>query len=144
MIPLRDQIKLITLIKKHNSLAEQMHQYNMAFRRTVCFVYLCSSFIINLALHLIMATKNSFEKTLYGQYIASVIIAGFGVAFLFSMQIKSAHRSSKIIYQILSKQKFLFRFQWHVSKWINKQTKHKNVQNTFKMYFMYFIYKIFF
>ena len=115
LISFKNQIKLIQLIRKHNSLAKKVYQLNSEIRRTVGALYLISSLILNLSLHLIMDAKNSFEISLYGQYIVSVVLVGFGVSFLLSMQIKSAHESSKIMYQILARQKYLFRFQWHVS-----------------------------
>ena len=114
LIPFRDQIKLIRLIKKHNQLAEKTHQLNLGLRRSVSAFFIIISAILNLSLHLIVDANNSFETSLYGQYIVLCIFAGFGVLLLFSMQIKAAHESSKYFYNILSRQRFLFRFQWKV------------------------------
>ena len=133
LIPFRDQIKLIILIKKHNQLAEKIYQLNMAMRRTICTFFMIISVILNLSLHLIMDANNSFERSLYGQYIASAILAGFGVALLLSMQIKAAHESSKYFYSILSRQKFMFRFQWKVTTHINiHDTTHMKYFNKYK------------
>lgn len=115
LIPFRDQIKLIILIRKHASLGRKMHQYKLAMRRSASTFYLMSSFILNLSLHLIVDTKDSFERSLYGQYIVSILVVGFGASLLSSMQITSAHGSYKYLFEIFPKQKFMFRFQWMVS-----------------------------
>ena len=94
-IPFRDQIKLIILIKKHDLLPQKVNQFNLAMRRTVCVFFVIISMILNFSLHLFVDANNSFERSLYGQYIASAIFAGFGVSLLLSMQIKAAHESSK-------------------------------------------------
>ena len=73
------------MMKKHNSLAERMYKLNLAMRRVVCAFYIVASVILNLSLHLIMDSHNSFGKWLNLEYIVSVILVGFGIGLLLSM-----------------------------------------------------------
>ena len=67
-------------------------------------------------LNLFIETDVRLEQIMYLIYFFTSLSYGFEVSLLFSMQINSAHKSWKKIYQILKiKHKPNFYFEWKVS-----------------------------
>ena len=105
--------RLMMLIKHHNLLSTEIYKLNLFIRRTVGLFFICLSLFQILPLHLILETKDLSEKLFYSQYAISGVLFGFGPALLLSMQIESAHRPSKYVYNVLTKE-LPFRFKWKV------------------------------
>ena len=110
------QIRLIYLSEKHNSIGILVEENNLMLRRScaVYFIVLACAQIIPLNLYL--NTNIFFHKMFYLIYMMTFSGLGFFIAYFLSTQIKSAHKPYKIIYKIFSKQRFMFRFKWKVSK----------------------------
>ena len=71
-----------------------------------------------LSIYLLIKFNGVFIRIVLTQIIFMVLIFGFGVSYLFTQQIKSAHRPTKSCYKILTrnlnKQQFGFYFKWKV------------------------------
>lgn len=105
--------RLMMLIKHHNLLSVEIHKLNLFIRRTVGLLFIGLSLFQILPLHLILETRDLYEKLFFSQYAISGVLFGFGPALLLSMQIQSAHRPSKYIYSLLAKE-LPFHIKWKV------------------------------
>ena len=115
-----DQIILIRLVKRHNEKAQKLNLVNLMVRRTIGWLYVALAVCQMLPLNLYFEEENIFYKIMYFLYLLSVFFGGFLISLLFSWQIKSAHRPTKIINKILMrdlhKKKLGFYFKWKVIK----------------------------
>ena len=115
-----DQMRLIRLIKRHDEKAGQLYLFNLTVRRTIGWLYVALALCQMLPLNLYFEEENIFYKIMYIIYLLCPFCGGFGISLLFSWQIESAHRPTKIIYKLLNrdlhKKKFGFHFKWKVIK----------------------------
>ena len=109
------EIQLIKLIKEHNLASIQIKEINLLFRRTVAFIFITFSFIKIVSFYLIMHSNDIILNIVLVNAVVFFLIFGFGVSYLFSLQIKSAHQSYQTIHSIVCKYKMRFYFKMKVS-----------------------------
>ena len=110
------QLHLIKLIKKHQIITKQMYQLNIFICRTALIYFIVITLFQIIVLNLYFDSDSLFYKIAYIVLLSASITFGFGVVFLSSLQINSAHKPAKLIRKILykSKRKLNFYFKWKV------------------------------
>lgn len=114
-----DQMRLLRCIKQHDLRAQQINLINTLARRSGALLFLIIGFIPTLPLHLYLESDQLIFQIIFLFFVIITLTFGFGVVFLLSMQIKSAHQPSKFVYKILTRdlhqRKFSFYFKWKVN-----------------------------
>ena len=114
-IRFNDKKRLISMVKKHESISILVYKSNLMIRRCVSILFINLAFMQIIPLNLLIETDVRLEQIMYLIYLFTSLSYGLGVSLLFSMQINSAHKSWKTIYQILKiKHKSNFYFEWKV------------------------------
>lgn len=103
MIHLREERRLIQLMNKHNNLSIEIHRFNLSIRRSAAVMFITFCLIKIISLYLMMHTKSSLFEILFQNLFVVFLICTFGISILYSMQIKSAHQSHKLIHSIICK-----------------------------------------
>ena len=99
-INLRKQRQLSNLIAEHNSLAIEIDKFNLMLRKFAGSMFINCSFTQIISMYSIIQTDNiAFVWAIH--IFLMYFIFGFGLSFLFTQQIKSAHRSYKLIHLIV-------------------------------------------
>lgn len=99
------EMKLMHLVKEHNRVSSEVNQFNMMNRRSTATMFLILSLIKIVSLYLIINIKDVLTKVVVTNVFIMAFMFGFGLSYLFSMQIISAHQSHKQVYLILSNYK---------------------------------------
>ena len=110
------QRQLISLIEQHNLAAIEIHKFNLMARRTVGCLFINFAIIKIISFYLIVKSNEFFVELFLIVLNILLLILLFGVSFLFTLQIKSAHQPVKTIYSIVCKYRINLRFKLKVSK----------------------------
>ena len=103
IISLKDQMRLIKLIGMHNQRAKQIEQMNEFVRRTLLLLFIFLAFVQTIPLHLYIESDQLIYQIIFLVFLLIAMIFGFGVVFVLSMQIRSAHKPSKMIYCVFNR-----------------------------------------
>ena len=106
---------LIKLIHEHNQLSIEIHKLNLMMRRTAAATYIITSIVKIIALYLLINSNQVYIKFMLLDIIIILYVFCFGLTYLFSMQIKSAHQILKFIYSILYNCKMRFSLKLKVT-----------------------------
>ena len=115
VINISKEKRLIKLIYQHNLASIKIHQINLLFRRTAAFVFIVFSFLKIISFYLIIYSDDIIITIVLVNLVIVVIIFGFGMSYLFSLQIKSAHQSYQTIHSFICKYKMRFYLKLKVS-----------------------------
>ena len=99
------QRQLNKLINEHNSLAIEIHKLNLVLRRFTASMFIFSSLTKIMKLFSLIYMNNSILIVWSIAVFIMYFTFGFGLSYLFTRQIKSAHCSYKIIHSIVCKHK---------------------------------------
>ena len=106
---------LIKLIDEHNQLSIEIHKLNLMMRRTAAATYTITSIVKIMALYLLINSNQIYIKFMLSDIFIILYVFCFGLTYLFSMQIKSAHQPLKFIYSILCTHKMRLSFKLKVT-----------------------------
>ena len=106
--------QFISLIDQHNQFAKKIQMINLILRKTLAALFINLSIMKILSIYLLIIFDEVFIKIILAQIIVVVLIFGFGVSYLFTRQIKSAHQPFKIIHSFVCKNKINLRFKLKV------------------------------
>ena len=109
------QRQLISLIHEHNLASIEIHKLNLIIRRSVGCIFITFAMIKIISLYLMVNSNEFFIKLFFVQFNFFMLISGFTLSYLFSLQIKSAHQSLKIVHSIICKCKMKLRLKLKVS-----------------------------
>ena len=107
--------QLLNLIDQHNQLAIEVNGMNMMIRRTAAAFFITLSIIKIMSLYLMIYQKHLLSRLFVINVFFTFFFFGFGMSLTFSLQIKSAHQSYKLINSIISKQRMRLAFRIKVS-----------------------------
>ena len=111
----RREKQLINLFEEHKSVANQIHKLNSMLRRSAGVIAIELSTGRMMILYLLINYNNNFfVKLMLFNAFFIMLIFGFGLTYLFSRQIKSAHQSDKLIYSILCRFNMRLQFKFKV------------------------------
>ena len=111
----RREKQLINLIDEHNKLSNEIHRINLMLRKSAAVLLVILSVNRIIAFYLLINFKNNiFLEILLFMTLFLIINFGFGLTFLFSRQIKSAHQSYKLIDLLLCRFKMRLKFRFKV------------------------------
>ena len=111
--------QFISLIDQHNQYAKEIQKINLILRKTLAALFINLSIMKILPIYLLIKFDEVFIRIVLVQVIVVVLIFEFGVSYLFTQQIKSAHQPLKIIHSFVCKSKINLRFKLKVRKIIN-------------------------
>ena len=103
IITKRKEDQLYTLLYQHNLISIEVHKVNLMLRKTAALLFITFSLIKIVSLYVMINTINPLMKMLVTNVFVLFFIFGFGLTYLFSMQIKSAHKSFKTIHSAICK-----------------------------------------
>ena len=107
--------RFINLIKEHKSVSNEIHKLNLMVRWSAGAMSIALSTCRILNLYTLINFKfNIFVNIILFDAFLALIFFGFGMTYLFSHQIKSAHQSDKLIYSILCKFNMRLKFKFKV------------------------------
>lgn len=107
--------QLIYLINEHQRISNEIHKLNLMLRMSAGFMSITMSTVRIIVLFLVINYKNNiFVNIMLFSVFLILFVFGFGMIYLFSWQIKSAHQSQKLIYSILSRCKMRLQFKFKV------------------------------
>ena len=106
---------LINLILQHNQIALEIDNINMVFRRTGASIFISFSLIKIISLYVMLHTKDPLMRMLAIGLFVYFFVFGFGLTYLLSVQIKSAHQSLSTIHKIVCKYRISFGFKLKVN-----------------------------
>ena len=110
-----NQRQLINLIDQHNKAAIEIDNINLIIRRSIASLFINISIIKIISLYLLVNWNHFMIKILLSFIFFIIVTFSFGVCYMFTLQIKSAHQSQKTIYSIVCKYKLKLRFKLKVS-----------------------------
>lgn len=117
-VALIDQMRLLRLIQRHNCKARDLNGLSRMLSRSSIVFFIAITFFQIVPLNMYIDSDSIFYKILYMIYLSASLTIGFGVVFASSLQISSAHKPVKLIYQILTKnfhqQNISINFKWKV------------------------------
>lgn len=115
--------KLITLIKEqkfnqllneYELLATEIYRMNLCYKIHIAVMFVCFSLIKITSLFLMVNVKNTLIGMFTSNIFAVFFFVGFSESLLYSHQIKSAHKSYKVIYSIVCNYRMRFKFKLKV------------------------------
>ena len=115
IIHLKLEKKLLSLIDEHNKLSIEVNGMNLMIRRSAAVFFITLSLIKILTLYLMIYVKNFLIKFVAINAFFMFFSFGFGISLALSMQIKSAHRSLKLIDSIVSNYKMRLPLRFKVN-----------------------------
>ena len=99
------EAKLSELIKEHNQVSIKVNVINMIARRSAATAYLAVTLIIIASLYISINTKQVLVRIISIVILIYSLMIDFAIAYLLSLQIKSAHQNLKLIHSLLSNSK---------------------------------------
>ena len=112
----RREIQLSKLIKEHKSVSSEIHKLNSMLRRSAGAMSIALTIVRIILLYLLINFNNNIFLNIVLIISFSIsFIFGFGLTYLFSRQIKSAHQNDKLIYLILCTFNMRLRFKFKVN-----------------------------
>ena len=122
VINLRNEKQLIKLTHGHNQLAIEIDKFNLIFRRLAAAFFITISLIKIMTLFLMINIKHFIAKLIVINGLFLIFFFGFGISILFSLQIKSAQNSYKIIHSIICKRKIRLPLKFKLVNFIERLT----------------------
>ena len=110
------EIEMIRLIHEHNRTAIGIHSFNLIVTRITATLFICLSLAKIFLLYMVMNMSDKFLTIILEVAFVFFLIFGFGSSIIFSLQIKSAHQSEKLIYLMLCRYKMRLSFRLKVNK----------------------------
>ena len=104
-ITLRQERRLLNLIKQHHQAAIEINTMSLNSRRRTAIEFLMFSLIKIITLYLMVNSKHILIKGFAINVFGIFMIFGFGLSLIFSLQIESAHQGYKFIHSVICKQK---------------------------------------
>ena len=112
----RRERQLINLIEEHKSVSNEIHKLNLMFHRSAGVMITFISILRTIAIYLLINSNNNiFINVMLSVGFCLIFFFGFGLSYLFSHQIKSAHQSDKLINLILCRFKMRLQFRFKVN-----------------------------
>ena len=112
----RREKQLINLIEEHKSVSNEIHKLNLMFRLSAGVMTMVLSINRIISLYVLINFHNNIVvNVMLSALLFIIIIFGFGLTYLFSIQIKSAHQSDKLIYLLLYRFEMRLRFKFKVN-----------------------------
>ena len=111
--------KLAKLINEHNLISIEVNRFNLLVRRSTATMFLIMSLLKIIVIYLVINAKQMFMKLIFLNFLLVIFFFGFGMSYLFSLEIKSAHQSRSLIYSVLCNYKMRPIFRLKVSKIID-------------------------
>ena len=113
------------LINEHNSISIEMNRFNLLMRRSTAAMFLILSLLKITLIYLVINSKHILMKLIFLNCLLFSFLFGLGISYLFSLEIKSAHRSRSLIHSMLCNYKMRLSFRMKVSKIIDQIKKQK-------------------
>ena len=110
------QSQLINLIHEHNLATIEIHKINLMIRRTIVCLFITFVMMKIISLYLMVNFNEFFIKVFLIINNSIVLISVYGLSYLFTLQIKSAHQPLKTVHSIVCKYKINLQFKLKVSK----------------------------
>ena len=108
-------VELMKLSDQHNKAAIEVNKVNMILRRTTAFSFVVYAFLKIISLFIIRNMNDILLKFITINIFCIALVFGFGMSFLFSQQIKSAHKSYRLIHSIVCNYKMRLPIKLKVS-----------------------------
>ena len=105
---------LIKLINEHNSISIEIYQINLLIRRTAAATFFMFSIIKVDMIYFLINFDNVLVKMLMFLILITLALFSFALSYLFTQQIKSAHRSYKLIHFVICNYKMRLTFKFKV------------------------------
>ena len=102
------------LINEHNSLSLEIYKMNLIMRRLAAAMFVCLALIKILLLYMTIYVKHTLFRFIAVNTFMIFFIFGFGVSYLFSLQIYSAQNSYKTIHSIVCNCKMSIKLRFKV------------------------------
>ena len=99
----RKEIKLIQMIYQHNLVAIEIQKINSMFGKSLASLFVNFSIIKIISLYLLVNFNEFFIQLFLITLILITLVFGYGITYLFTLQIKSAHKSLNIFHSIVCK-----------------------------------------
>ena len=103
------------MIEQHNKAAIEIHKINLIIRKSLASLFINFSIIKIISLYLLVSFNEILIKFYLAQVILLPIICGFGLTYLFTLQIKSAHQPIKTFHSIVCNYKMDLKLKLKVS-----------------------------
>lgn len=114
VINVRREKVLTYLIHQHNLASIEMSKINKLFRRSAASMFFILSISKIITLFLVINLNHFIAKLMLLLGFIIIFFFGFGISYLFSLQINSAHKSSNLIHSVICKYKMRFGFRLKV------------------------------
>ena len=108
---------LTYLIHQHNLASIEISKMNKLFRRSAAAMFFILSISKIITLFLVINLNHFITKIVLLLGFIIIFFFGFGISYLFSLQIHSAHKSSNLIHSVVCKYKMKFGFRLKVKKY---------------------------
>ena len=103
------------MIVEHNTVSIEIHKLNLVLRRSQGVMSMVLSTVRIIILHLLIRFNNNiFLNMMLSIAFCILVVFGFALSYLLTLQIKSAHQSDKLINSILIKSKMRFKLKLKV------------------------------
>ena len=110
------ETQIIELIHEYNQTAIRIHSFNLIVTRIAATLFICLSLAKIFLLYMVMNMEDQFLKIILEIAFVFFFIFGFGSSIIFSLQIKSAHQSQKLIHFMLCRYKMRLSFRLKVNQ----------------------------
>lgn len=115
MINKKRENQFIDLIGEHSTVSIEIHKLNLVLRRSQGVMSMVLSTVRIIILHLLIRFNNNiFLNMMLSIAFCILVVFGFALSYLLTLQIKSAHQSDKLINSILIKSKMRFKLKLKV------------------------------
>lgn len=102
-ISFMDELRLIRLVKQHKIRDEEIRQINLMLRRSVAVFWVTINLLQIIPLNLYLEDDNLVYQMIYLVYLIAAFLFGLTVSMVFTIEIKAAHKPTKLIYRILTR-----------------------------------------
>ena len=99
----RKEIQLINLIYQHNLVAIQIQKINSIFGKSLATLFINFSIIKIISLYLLVNFNEFLIQLFLANLILITLVFGYGITYLFTLQIKSAHKSLNTFHSVVCK-----------------------------------------
>ena len=107
--------QFIDLIGEHNTVSIEIHKLNLMLRRSQGIMSMVLSTVRIIILHLLIRFNNNILLNMMLSIAFCILVVfGFALSYLLTLQIESAHQSNKFIHSILTKSKMRLKFKFKV------------------------------
>ena len=107
--------QFVNLIVEHNTVSVEIHKLNLMLRRSQGVMSIVLSTVRIIILHLLIRFNNNILLNMMLSIAFCILVVfGFTLSYLLTLQIKSAHQNDKLINSILIKSKMRLKFKLKV------------------------------